>query len=183
MFTVLPLIRILCSRWCLILTCQQETRCSCSARGLPPFRSCPRTHSATSSVRRAAWSRTSAPSPAPPDTPCLPCPARGRCASRKLPSLQSPPGLCGEGRRASSLSQSLSRGLRVQLCVRALRQAVGVRSGQALSSACDLLSGSSSSAGRSYGGGALSKRVLRGSCWKLFLSERGAAFSDLHPGS
>lgn len=34
MLTVLPLIRILCSRWYLILTCQQETRCICSARGL-----------------------------------------------------------------------------------------------------------------------------------------------------
>ena len=65
----------------------------------------------------------------------------------------------------------------------ALHKAVGARSGQALSSDCNLLSGSSSSAGRSYGGGDLSQRVSRGSCWKLFLSERGAAFSDLHQGS
>lgn len=82
-FTVLPLIRTLCSRWYLILTRQQEARCSHSARslnqlqplspgpacGLPPFRSCPRTRSSMPSAHGAAWSRTSAPpqhTPAPP---------------------------------------------------------------------------------------------------------------------
>ena len=193
-FTVLPLIRTLCSRWYLILTRQQEARCSCSARslnqlqplspgpacGLPPFRSCPRTRSSTPSAHGAARSRTSPPQ----HTPAPPAPLSGSRTLRlqEAPQPQSPPGLCREGRRASPLSEPEPRPPRA-VCVRAPRQAAGVRSGQAPSSACDLLSGSSSSAGRSYGGGALSKRVLRGSCWKLFLPERGAAFSDLHPGS